>query len=122
MRPLHINIVLPFITTRPNGGAKIMYEYANRFQERGHKVMVLHSIQRPYRKIKSPVWWKQLRYRMRGLSRPPWFPLHPAVQSMIVPCITDDYVPEGDVTISTWWEMTYMVSKLALSKGQKFNL
>src|SRR6476661_11129492 len=122
MKPLRINIVLPFFTTRPGGGTKIMYEYANRLQERGHQVTVLHSIQRPYRKIKSPVWWKQLTYRLRGLSRPPWFPLHEAVRSLIVPEITDQYVPDADITMSTWWEMTYMISRLGEAKGKKFNL
>ncbi len=122
MRSLHINMILPFLTTKPSGGAKIMYEYANRLQARGHHVIVLHSIHRPYHKIKSPSWWKQFQYRLRGLSRPSWFPLHAAVQSLIVPRITDDYVPDGDITICTWWEMAYMINQLSPSKGQKFNL
>jgi glycosyltransferase involved in cell wall biosynthesis len=122
MTSLDINIVLPFLTTKPGGGTKIMYEYANRLSERGHRVIVIHSIQRPYRKIKSPVWWKQIQYRMRGLSRPRWFHLHEDVQSLVVPSITDDYVPDADITLCTWWEMTYMISRLSSSKGQKFNL
>lgn len=99
-----------------------MYEYANRLQARGHRITVLHSIQRPYRKIKSPVWWKQLRYRLLGLSRPPWFELHPEIISRIVPEITDRYVPEAEIVIGTWWEMTYMINGLAPSRGKKFNL
>lgn len=122
MKSLRINIILPFLTTRPNGGVKIMYEYANRLQERGHTVTVLHSIQRPYRKIKSPVWWKQLMYKVRGLSRPPWFPLHEQIRSLVVPQITDRFVPDADISMSTWWEMTYMISRLSASKGRPFNL
>lgn len=122
MKRLHINIILPFITTRPNGGVKIMYEYANRLQERGHKVTVLHSIKRPYRKIKSPVGWKQLLYKLKGISRPKWFALHKEIKALVVPRITDQYVPNADIVLSTWWEMTYMISKLSSSKGKAFNL
>ena len=122
MRPLRINIVLPFLTTKPNGGAKIMYEYANRLQARGHVVTIIHSIQRPFRKIKSPVWWKQLNYTLRGLRRPPWFPLHDEVQSFVVPEITNRRVPDADIVMSTWWEMTYMINELSPLKGRKFNL
>lgn len=122
MTSLDINIVLPFLTTKPGGGTKIMYEYANRLNEKGHRVIVIHSIQRPYKRIKSPVWWKQLQYRMRGLCRPPWFDLHENVQSLVVPSITDDYVPDGDIIMCTWWEMAYMVNRLSDSKGEKFNL
>jgi len=122
MNPLRINIILPFITTKPNGGVKIMYEYANRLQERGHSVTVLHSIQRPFRKIKSPLWWKQLRYRLQGLRRPPWFNLHPSIRSVVVPEIRDRFVPDADIVMGTWWEMTYMIHELSPSKGKKFNL
>lgn len=122
MKPLRINIVLPFPATRPGGGVKIMYEYANRLQERGHQVTVLHSLRRPYKKMRSPLWWKKLTYSLRGAARPKWFPLHKDVRSLIVTEITDSYVPDGDVVMSTWWEMTYMVSRLNESKGKKFNL
>ena len=59
MKPLRITIVLPFPVTKPVGGAKIMYEYANRLYAAGHTVTVLHSIRRPYKKMKSPLWWKK---------------------------------------------------------------
>jgi glycosyltransferase involved in cell wall biosynthesis len=122
MNRLKINIVLPFFTTKPGGGTKIMYEYANRFSERGHAVSVFHSVQRPITKIKSPVWLKHLQYKARGLSRPPWFSLHSAVQSSIVPQITDKYIPDADIVLSTWWEMAYMISQLSAGKGKPFNL
>lgn len=122
MEPLKINIVLPFFTTKPGGGTKVMYEYGNRLVEHGHEVTVLHSIKRPVTKIKSPVWWKQAQYKLRGLSRPPWFPLHHKVKSLIVPEITDAYVPDADIVLCTWWEMAFMVSNLSECKGKKFNL
>jgi len=122
MRPLRISVVLPFPATRPGGGVKIMYEYANRLQARGHQVQVFHSIRRPFKKMKSPLWWKQLLYRIRGAARPKWFPLDERISSSIVPEITDRYLPDADIVLSTWWEMAYMTSALSPSKGLPFQL
>ena len=37
---MRISIVLPFPVTKPVGGAKIMYEYANRLAEEGNKIVI----------------------------------------------------------------------------------
>src|SRR5688500_10532319 len=105
MKSLRINMILPFPGTKPGGGLKVMYEYANRLQEKGHQVTILHSIKRPYKKMRSPLWWKQLVYKLRGVSRPKWFPLHESIVSLIVPEITNHHVPDADILFSTWWEM-----------------
>lgn len=122
MTPLRINIILPFPATKPGGGVKIMYEYANRLQQKGHTVTVLHSIRRPYKKMRSPLWWKKFIYSVRKAERPKWFPLHEGIDARIVSEITDAYVPDGDIVLSTWWEMTYMISGLSEKKGKPFNL
>ncbi|HMG83869.1 MAG TPA: glycosyltransferase family 4 protein [Ferruginibacter sp.] len=122
MKILRINIVLPFPVTKPVGGAKIMYEYANRLQEAGHTVIILHSIKRPYKKTSAPVWFDQLVYALRGVARPKWFTLHKEIRSVIVPEITEKYVPDGDIVFCTWWEMAYMINALPASKGKKINL
>ncbi|GAB4093625.1 glycosyltransferase family 4 protein [Flaviaesturariibacter terrae] len=122
MRPLRISIVLPFPMTKPVGGAKIMYEYANRLQARGHQVQVFHSIRRPFKKMKSPLWWKQLVYAVRGAKRPKWFPLNSGIPSVIVPEISDRYLPDADVVLSTWWQMAYALSALSPAKGEPFQL
>jgi glycosyltransferase involved in cell wall biosynthesis len=122
LKPLRINIILPFPVTKPIGGAKIMYEYANRLQALGHHVVVLHSIKRPYKKSSTPVWVNQLMYALRGVARPQWFALHKNISSVIVPEITEKYVPDGDMVFCTWWEMAYMISTLPASKGKKINL
>lgn len=122
MKPLNITIVLPFPSTRPGGGMKIMYEYANRLQERGHYITVMHSLKRPFKKMKSPLWWKQFIFKLRGADRPSWFPLNKNIVSKIVPEITDQYLPDADIVFSTWWEMTFMISALSPSKGKPFNL
>jgi glycosyltransferase involved in cell wall biosynthesis len=122
MRSLRVNIILPFPGTKPGGGLKVMYEYANRLQKRGHHVTVLHSILRPYKKMRSPLWWKKLIYKLRGANRPKWFPLDESIVAVIVPEITNEHVPDGDVLFSTWWEMAFMISRLNEKKGMPFNL
>lgn len=119
---LKINIVLPFPVTKPVGGAKIMYEYANRLSLSGHKVSIFHSIKRPFKKSNTPLWYKQLLFKIRNVSRPKWFPLNENISSKIVPEISDKYIPDADVIIGTWWQMTYAINNLSKSKGAKFNL
>lgn len=122
MDKLRINVILPFPATKPVGGAKIMYEYANRLTDRGHEVTIYHSIKRPFKKSSTPTWFKKLIFTLRGVERPKWFPLKSNIRSLIVPSITDKYVQDADIVISTWWQMTYAVSELSASKGKKFNL
>jgi glycosyltransferase involved in cell wall biosynthesis len=122
MKPMQITIILPFPVTKPVGGARIMYEYANRFAAKGHQVVVLHALHRPYKKMKSPRWWKQFIFWIQGAARPHWFPLLPQVSSRIVAEITDAYVPLGDIVFSTWWQMTYAVANLSPSRGAVINL
>lgn len=122
MRPLRITIVLPFPVTKPVGGAKIMYEYANRFREAGHTVTVVHSIKRPHKKMKSPLWWKRFVFFLQKAERPHWFPLHKNIRSLIVNEVTDKYMPDADIIFSTWWQMAYAISELSPSKGKPVNL
>jgi glycosyltransferase involved in cell wall biosynthesis len=122
MKKLRITMVLPAPALKPGGGVKIMYEYANRLQERGHQVTIVHSICRPFIKIRSPLWWKQIIYTLKNAKRPKWYPLDKNINSLIVPEITDAHVPDGDIVLCTWWEMAYMISKLHSSKGRPFNL
>lgn len=122
MTLLRINIILPFPVTKPVGGAKIMYEYANHFSAKGHCVTVLHSLKRPFKKMKSPLWWKRLVFYLQGTKRPRWFPLDPLIDSRIVDEISDGFVPDGDIIFSTWWQMTHAIAQLSPAKGIPVNL
>lgn len=119
---LRITIILPFPVTKPVGGAKIMYEYANHFSARGHRVTILHSLRRPFKKMKSPIWWKRFVFFLQRAKRPRWFPLSSEVDSRIVDEINDTLVPDGDLIFSTWWQMAYAIEKLAPVKGIPVNL
>jgi glycosyltransferase involved in cell wall biosynthesis len=122
MKIFKISIILPYPVTKPSGGPKIMYQYAVKLSERGHQVSIYHSIKRPYKKSKTPVWLKRTMYSLRGVKRPKWFKLPENITSIIVPEITDKYLADADIVLSTWWQMAYAVDQLSASKGKKFNL
>lgn len=119
---MHISIILPFPVTKPVGGAKIMYEYANRLAANGHTVNIFHSIKRPFKKSNTPLWFKRASFALRGVARPKWFPLNPQIKAVIVPSITDKYIPDADIVMCTWWQMAYAINELSAGKGKKFNL
>lgn len=122
MKKLRIHVLLPGLTTKAGGGTKIMYEYANRLAERGHEVHVYHSVVKPFRPMKSPVWFKWALSSFRNKFSKKWFNFHSSVQLHVVPDITDNYLPNADVVFSTWWELAYRVAALSPEKGKKFNL
>lgn len=99
-----------------------MYEYANRFAALGHQVTILHSLRRPFKKMRSPLWWKRLVFASRGAARPAWFPLNDRVNSKIVDQISDPFVPDGDILFSTWWQTAYALAMLSPCKGVPVNL
>lgn len=39
---MRITFILPDVTPIPNGGVKVVYEYANHLAARGHTVTVVH--------------------------------------------------------------------------------
>ena len=68
------------------GGVKVVYEYANHLQDRGHQVTIVH----PYRceprlllrqRVKALAW----KARTKVIDRPlvPWFTLRPDVQVLL---------------------------------------
>lgn len=122
MKKLRIHFVLPNLATKPGGGTKVMYEYANRLSLRGHNVHIYHSSNRPYRAMRSPVWFKWLKAVLVNNFKPHWFDFNSGVKRHIVPDITDRYLPDADIVISTWWEMAYRIHDLSPQKGVKFNL
>lgn len=122
MKKLRIHVLLPGLTTKAGGGTKIMYEYANRLAERGHEVHIYHSVAKPFRPMKSPLWFKFALSFLRNLFFKRWFPFHSSVQLHVVPDITDAYLPNADVVFSTWWELAYRLADLSAEKGKKFNL
>lgn len=122
MKPLIINFVLPAFSSKPSGGVKIMFEYANRLALRGHKVQILYCVKKAFRKTQSPIYFKFLKSYIQFSIQKPWFPFCKDIKFKLILDLTDKYTPNADATITTWWELTYRLEKLNKQKGAKFNL
>jgi glycosyltransferase involved in cell wall biosynthesis len=117
---MKLNFVLPFLPSRPVGGAKIMFEYANRMALIGHDVQILFSVKRPFKKSRTPIWLRYLLQRWR--KKNPWFKFHSTVKLKLIREVADRFVPDADATIVTWWQMAYALNELSATKGKKINL
>lgn len=110
-KQLRISIMLPTtIPPVPNGGFKVMYQYANHLAARGHQVTVIH----PYSTDPPP----QLRTLLVGrlchyLARarvpvvrhsPPWFYINPQVRLTVTPDLRARWVPDADILFITGWQ------------------
>jgi len=119
---LKITFVLPMFLESPAGGFKVVYEYANRLQRRGHVVTVVHP-----RNIVSPsglidvakrlVWAPRLRWRHRG-SLIPWFPLEREVGIRLVTDLREKFIPDGDVIVATAFQTAFAVAGYDRRKGR----
>ncbi len=122
MNSKKVNIILPFVATKPIGGIKIMYQYANELAQRGHIVKVYHSATRYERRSFLPAILRVQLFKIKKKERPAWFQLHESIESLIIADVSDDTIKDGDIIFSTWWGLAYMIHSLAASKGRKFNL
>src|SRR5262249_49448141 len=109
----------------PSGGFKVVYEYANRLQERGHQVSVVHprNLEPHYEYkelIKSIFWGAKLKLRHRPLI--PWMDIHPGVKLILVPDLREGFIPDGDAIFATAYHTAFRVNDYDESKGRKFYL
>lgn len=103
---MRIAFVLPERSPVPIGGFAVVYEYATRLTERGHRVAIVHPrTVRPPRgivdRLKAEVWMRRYRHRPRQLA--PWFPV-PAGVELIPSRHIGDRLPAADVLIATTWD------------------
>jgi len=125
---VRINFILPFYSTRPIGGLKVAYEYANQLAARGHEVSVIHprllrGIPRagsPLRKLREAALDARNLFAPRaGLK---WQPLHQNVRVMIVRDAAPNNIPDADVVFATAWQTAEYVLNYPSRKGEKFYL
>ncbi|MFN0088092.1 MAG: glycosyltransferase family 4 protein [Blastocatellia bacterium] len=122
---MQITFVLPMYLDVPSGGFKVVYEYANRLQARGHRVTLIHprTIERApgaVEAFKRFAW----RYKIRLRDRPlvPWFPLHPGVRALLAPDLGAESIPPGDAIFATAFETSFPVYACPADRGRKFYL
>jgi hypothetical protein len=117
-----VNIILPFVATKPIGGIKIMYQYANELAQRGHSIIVYHAIRKFEKKSSLPDFLRLLIYKIRGVDRPNWFSFNASVTVRTITEVNNKTIEDGDIIFSTWWGVAYLADRLSPSKGKKFNL
>ncbi len=100
------------------GGFKVIFEYSNRLQEKGHEVSVVYPLIPTYEKplIK---FLGTVRNIWRG-NNINWFSLK--ANLIRVPTLSSKFIPDADIVVATWWETAYYVSKYGKNKGEKFYL
>jgi len=110
----------------PSGGFKVVYEYANRLQRRGHKVTLVHPRNISPSTglidlVKQHLWAPRLRWRHRG-EPIPWFPLDRSVKVELVADLRERFIPDGEVIIATAFQTAAAVASCGRRKGQRFHL
>jgi glycosyltransferase involved in cell wall biosynthesis len=115
-----LNFILPSLPTKPVGGVKNMFQFANRLCARGHDVTIYYSIKRPFKKQRTPVWLRLAISKLRK-GKVSWFALDSSIRQEVVPEINDRHVRDADATMSTWWQMAYALNELSPLKGSKCN-
>lgn len=122
---MKITFILPMYLDSPSGGFKVVYEYANRLQTRGHQVTVVHPRNDEPRKgaaqfAKSRLWQYKLQLKHRPLIQ--WFEVNPTVKLSLVPDLRERFIPGADAIIATAFSTAFYVDSYASDKGRKFYL
>ncbi len=122
---MKITFILPMYLSSPSGGFKVVYEYANRLQERGHQITVIHPrTEYPDNalmgRLKSLLW----KYKIKLKDSPlvPWFSVHPGVRLWLVRDLREEFIPDADAIFATAVNTAMPVAGFGPSKGRKFYL
>ena len=120
---MRVTFVLPGLSSRPTGGFKIVFEYANRLLNLpgDWTVNVCFSgegyTQGAYGVM--PCWAKSMMNHARTMVEPRWFPLDSRVNKIYVNNICDETVPDADWVFATAIQTVEGVRRLSGSKGVK---
>ncbi len=110
-----IYFILPSPSLVPNGGHKIVYEYANRLSQK-YKVGIIYSVVNPHQTFRRLKKFPMVRflyvYLNFLLKRYQWFPLKKNVSEKVVFKLDDSHVNINDVVIATFWSTAYSVKQL----------
>lgn len=117
---MKITFVVPFVGD-VCGGIKAVFEFANQLKKRGHDVIIVYPLI-PLLEIKGSFLGtlKSIILNLLKGKKVDWFNLD--VNLVRVPLLVDEYMPDADVVVATWWETAYSVSRFSHRKGQKFYL
>jgi glycosyltransferase involved in cell wall biosynthesis len=125
---MEIVFLLPQEGSRPAGGFKVVYEYANRLARRNHKVRVVHiaqlfphNAQLSFRERMRV--FRYVPFALSGNWKPDrWFKLDPAVKLSWVPAFSRIFLPPADAYIATWWTTAEYLAAMKDLSGRKLYL
>lgn len=119
---MKITFILPGVYLA--GGSKVVFEYANRLQAKGHEVCIVHPIIPP-RYAKK---WCDLQNLVRKTfgtfsnikigNKIDWYNLE--VKLISIPTLDEIFIPNADIVVATSWGTAYRASKYNKNKGVKF--
>jgi glycosyltransferase involved in cell wall biosynthesis len=125
---MKIVFLLPQEGSRPAGGFKVVYEYANRLARRHHTVQVLHVAQL-FPRHAAPSLIDRMRIfhflplALSGKWRPDqWFTLDAEVKVSWVPYLSTLFLPRADAYVATWWTTAEHLAAMTNLKGRKLYL
>lgn len=116
-----ICFVLPTDGSRPVGGIKIVYQYANGLVRRGYEVSIVHtcfmSSSRPplMQKIRRSVVDYVKQTLTAGWRPDGWFPLDPAIRLHWIPVLRPAFLPKADAYVATWWHTAERLAEWKMS-------
>lgn len=121
---MKITFVLPGVWLL--GGVKVVFEYANRLQEKGHEVGVVYPMI-PMNSRKKGNYIKNFANRsltallnLKKGNTVDWFDIKARLMSK--PTLDEIFIPNGDIIVATSWQTAYFVKKYSKNKGEKFYL
>lgn len=123
---MRVTFVLPTGGSRPVGGFKVVYEYANGLVARGHRVTVVHAASMPERPADVSARELVLGWAAQGVLgswRPGrWFAADPRVRMRWVPWLHPSLAPDADAIFATSWRTAEVIARWPESKGRKHYL
>lgn len=115
-----INFILYDFPRTPNGGNKVVYEYAEYLGEQGYDVVIYYRW--AYNHFHLPLFVRKLLINIVVQYFPHWFTFNKNVKRKNVYDINDENIREADVIVATDIRTAYPVAGLNKNKGKKFYL
>ena len=120
---MRINFILPFHSSRPIGGLKVAYEYANQLAARGHAVSIIHprfmrnivGSRNALRRVQTTAINTRNIFAPRSGLR--WQKLNEDVRILHVSEPTAQNVPDADFVFATAWQTAEYVVDYPTEKG-----
>ncbi|NQT23172.1 MAG: glycosyltransferase family 4 protein [Candidatus Omnitrophica bacterium] len=124
---MRITFVLPKYFSKPIGGYKVVYEYANHLSRRGHDLTVIYSECLPNWNPRE-TFYDKLRQRASYLkdfivnSKKMSENLDNNIKTLITREVSVNTVPDSDIIVATFWPLAEIIKDFSVSKGKKFYL